>query len=152
MANELTHSCETLSGMCDKLIINSNCNFVHTSVELTYEQEGSSVHFSDMEVVQDGSGTTHMKMYCKRDDMPTLSNYRRFPQCETKLSSKSKHSVLPSQRCRFAVRCTRVECFEVAAAKLMADMLDHQYEPLKLYQKLQNFIKTLFMKSCVESS
>lgn len=77
-------SCETYSGMYDKLVYDLDGKLVPTSIDITCEQRGSGVHFLDMEVVQDGSGTTHLKMYDKRDAMATLANYRRFPHSETK--------------------------------------------------------------------
>ena len=66
-------------------------------------------------------------MYDKRDGMVTLANYRRFPHFETKLSEKCLYSVLHSQLCRFAVRCTKIVFFEMAAAKLIVDMIEHSY-------------------------
>jgi len=100
-----------------------------------------------MEIVQDGCGTTHLKMYDKRDSMTTLALYRKFPHIETKLSARCKYAVLHSQLCRFASRCTRIVYFEVAAAKLMTAMLDHFYDPTQLYHKLHNFRVVFFRKT-----
>ena len=54
--------------MYDKFIWNSDGETVLTTIDLTMEQQaGTSVHFLDMEIVQDGCGNTHLKMYDKRD-------------------------------------------------------------------------------------
>ena len=97
------------------------------TIEMTCEQFGDSVHFLDMQVVRGPDGITHVRMYDKRDDMATLAGYRRFPHFETKLSQRCLHSVLHSHLCRFAVRCTKILFFEMAAAKLMSDIVDHSY-------------------------
>ena len=100
-----------------------------------------------MQVVQGPDGITHVRMYDKRDDMATLAGYRRFPHFETKLSERCLYSVLHSQLCRFAVRCTKIVYFEMAAAKLMSDMVDHSYVSGKLFNKLHSFSETFFRKT-----
>ncbi len=139
--------CETLSGMYHKTMWNLDGELIPNTIELTCEQQGESVHFLDMEIVQDSSRTTHIRMYDKRDSMPTLVNYRRFPHVETKLSVRMKYSVLHSQLCRFATRCTKIIFFEIAAAKLMADMIDHSYDVVMLRRKLRNFVLVFFRKT-----
>ena len=79
--------------------------------------------------------------------MPTLAHYRKFPHFETKLSTRMKYSVLHSQLCRFATRCTKLVFFEVAAAKLMSNMIDHAYDRRMLFCKLHNFLFTFFGKT-----
>ena len=91
-----------------------------------------------------------MKMYDKRDGMITLKNYRRFPHSETKLSKRCLYSVLHSQLCRFAARCTHIRFFEAATAKLMTDMVDHSYDRQRLDRKLHNFKKAFFTKSPID--
>lgn len=118
---------ETYGGMYDKFFMHGD-ELVPTTISITREQQGSNIHFLDMEIVRYGLGPTHVKMYDKRDYMPTRANYRRFPHCETKLCKRCLFSVLHSQLCRFATRCTRIYFFETAAAGLMADMSDHFYD------------------------
>ena len=88
-----------------------------------------------------------LRVYDKRGEMPVLCRYRKFPHVETKLSQRCLYAVLHSQLCRFAVRCTRIEYFEVAAAKLMADMCLHLYNRERLDNKLFSFSKFFFRKS-----
>ena len=88
---------ETLGGIYDKIVWNKEGDLVPTSIDLTLEQQGASAHFLDMEKVQDGCGTTHLKMYDKRDSMTTVALFRKFPHIETKLSARCKYSVLHSQ-------------------------------------------------------
>ena len=120
-----------------------------TTIELTCEQHGLSVHFLDLEVVQGTDGVTHLVMYDKRDGMVTLANYRRFPHFETKLSEKCLYSVLHSHLCRFAVRCTKIVFFEMAAAKLIVDMIEHSYNKDRLLHKLHSFGDTYFSKTTI---
>ena len=138
---------ETFGGMYAQLIRDFNNDLVPTTIALTVEQQGPSVHFLDMEVVPNGFGKTDLKIYDKRDGMPVLASYRKFPHVETKLSEKCLYAVFHSQLCRFASRCTRIEFFESAAAKLMASMCDHSYDPKRLSNKLHSFSRTFFRKT-----
>ena len=61
-----------------------------------------------------------LKMYDKRDSMPALASYRKFPHIETTVSTSCKYAVLHSQLlCRFAYRCTRREYFVDAASRII---------------------------------
>lgn len=140
---------ETMSGMYDRMIMDLDEKLVPTTIAVTREQMGTSVHFLDMMLVQDGNSGTHVKMYDKRDEMTSLRSYRRYPHIETKLSHRSLYSVLHSQMCRFATRCTRIEYFEIAVAKLMTDMIDNHYVEQFLSSKLHNFSKAFIRKSPV---
>ena len=86
-------------------------------------------------------------MYNKRDTLPALQHYRRFPHIETLVSDRCKYAVLHSQLCRFAERCTRLDFFEREAAKLIREMWIHSYRPRRLRQKLHNFSSTFLEKS-----
>ena len=45
-------------------------------ISIVRDQLGPSIHFLDMEIVQLRPGTCEVKMYDKRDNMPTLASYR----------------------------------------------------------------------------
>ena len=57
-------------------------------ISVTKEQTGGKVHFLDMEMLQSKAGVSQIRMYDKRDYMPTLAEYRRYPHIETRLSKK----------------------------------------------------------------
>ena len=133
--------------MYDSMIVDTEGGLIPTTIKLLREQVGCSAHFLDMKIIQDGIRGIQVQMYDKRDAMPSLQNYRKFPHIETKLAKRSLDSVLHSQLCRFAVRCTRIKFFEIAAAKLMTDMIDNHYPSRSLSNKLHNFVKTFFRKS-----
>ena len=89
-------------------------------------------------------------MYDKRDHMETLKQYRRNPHIETRLSKKCLYATLHCQLCRFAIRCSEIHFFQVAAAKLMTGMNRHGYAKERLRIKLQNFRKTFFNNSPIK--
>lgn len=57
-------------------------SYVPTSIPLTREQDGPSVHFLDMLVTRD-SGGAQVDVFDKRKEMPSLHACRRFPHIET---------------------------------------------------------------------
>ena len=65
---------------------------------------------------------------------------------ETRLSTSCKYATLHCQLCRFAIRCSEIEFFQNAAAKLMKDMINNRYNGMKLRTKLHNF-STFFERS-----
>ena len=75
-------------------------------ISIVREQIGPSVHFLDVEIIQPLPGACEVKMYDKRDNIPTLASYRKFPHIETTISVRCKYAVLHSQLCRFSYRCT----------------------------------------------
>ena len=100
-----------------------------------------------MHIVQSATGCD-VGVYNKRDTLPALQHYRRFPHVETLVSDRCKYyAVLHSQLCRFAERCTRLDLFEREAAKLIREMWVHNYRPRRLRQKLRNFSSTFLEKS-----
>ena len=48
-------------------------------ISVVREQVGPSIHFWDMEIIQPLPGECSVKMYDKRDNMPTLASYRKLP-------------------------------------------------------------------------
>ena len=91
-------------------------------ISIVREQIGPSVHFLDMEIIQPLPGVCEVKMYDKRDNMPTLASYRKFPHIETTIAIRCKYAVLHSQLCRFSYRCTQRQHFIEAASRLIRDM------------------------------
>ena len=85
-----------------------------------------------------------------RHHMETLKQYRRYPHIETRLSKKCLYATLHCQLCRFAIRCLEIHFFQVAAAKLMTDMIRHDYAKERLRSKLHNFRKTFFKQSSIK--
>ena len=80
-------------------------------ISIVRGQVRPSIHFLDMEIVQSIPGVCEVKMYDKRDNMPTLASYRRFPHIETTISVRCKYAVLHSQLGRFSYRCTQRDHF-----------------------------------------
>ena len=91
-------------------------------------------------------------MYNKRDNMPTLASYRRFPHIETTVSVRCKYAVLDSQMCWFPYRCTQREYFIEAASRLISDMYAQGYDLKLLGRKLYNFQSLFWRTSKVLSS
>ena len=77
--------------------------------------------------------------YDKRDSMPALASYRKFPHIETTVSTSCKYAVFYSQLCRFAYRCTRRDYFVDAASRLIRGMWLHEYDLKFLRRELYNF-------------
>ena len=92
-------------------------------------------------------GICDVKRYDKRDSMPALASYRKFPHIETTVSTSCKYAVQHSQLCRFAYRCTRREYFVDAASRLIRDMWLHGYNLKLLRSKLNNFETTFWRTS-----
>ena len=61
-------------------------------ISIVREQVGPSIHVLDMEIIQPLPGVCSVKMYDKRDYMPTLVSYRRFPHIETTISVRCKYA------------------------------------------------------------
>ena len=121
-------------------------------ISIVREQVGPSIHFLDMEIIQLLPGVCSVKMYDKRDNMPTLASYRRLPHIETTISVRCKYAVLHSQLCRFSYRCTRREHFIEAASRLIRDMYTQGYDLKLLRRKLYNFQSTFWRTTKVLSA
>ena len=111
-------------------------------MSIVREQVGPSIHFLDMEIIQPLPEVCSLKMCDKRDNMPTLASYRRFPHIETTISVWCKYAVLHSQLCWFSYRCTQREHFVEAASRLIRDMYTQGYDLKLLRRKLYNFQST----------
>ena len=122
-----------------------------STISIVREQIGPSVHCLDMEIIQPlPPGACEVKMYDKRDNMPTLASYRKFPHIETTISVRCKYAVLHSQSCRFSYRCTQRQHFIEAASRLIRDMYTQGYD-LKLLRrsKLFNFQSTFWKTTSI---
>lgn len=131
-------------GMYPSHVLDGNGNQIASPISIIREQTGHAVHFLDMQFEQNVPGVTEVQMYDKRDHMESLKNYRRFPHWETKLARRALFATLHCQLCRFAIRCDPVQYFEIAAAKLMRDMMDNHYDVEFLFGKLRNFQHKFF--------
>ena len=137
----------TFYGMYPTTVLDFNGNVRPSPISIVQDQQGPSVHFLDMQIMQLSPGICDVKMYDKRDSMPALASYRKFPHIETTVSTSCKYAVLHSQLCRFAYRCTRREYFIDAASRLIRDMWLHGYNLKLLRSKLNNFETTFWRTS-----
>ena len=103
-------------------------------ISIVREQIGPSVHFLDMEIIQPLPGACEVKMHDKRDNMPALASYRKFPHIETTISVRCKYAILHSQLYRFSYQCTQRQHFIKASSRLVTDMYTQGYE-LKLLRR-----------------
>ena len=89
-------------------VLDFDGNVRPSPISIVEDQQGPNVHFLDiMQIVQLSPGICDVKMYDKRDSMPALASYRKFPHIETTVSTSCKYAVFHSQLYRFAYRCTR---------------------------------------------
>ena len=82
-------------------------------------------------------------MYNKRGHMETLKQYRRYPHIETRLLKTYLYAALHCQLRRLAIRCSEIYFSYIAAAKLMMDMIRHDYAKDRVRRNLLNFRKIL---------
>ena len=99
---------------------------IENPISLVKEQSGKKVHFLDMEIIQSKPGVSQIRKYDKRDHMATLDEYRRYPQVETRLSQSCIYATLHRQLCRVATRCTEILYLQIAAAKLIKDIIKNR--------------------------
>ena len=90
------------------------------------KQSGERVHFLDMEIVQSKPGVSQIRMYDKRDHMATYAECSRYPHVETRISQSCIYATLHRQLCRVATRCTEILYFQIAAAKLIKDIIKNR--------------------------
>ena len=114
-----------LYGMYPTTVREFDSNVRRSPISIVCEHLGPSIHFLDMEILQPFPGVGAVKMYDKRDNMPTLVSYRRFPHIETTVWCK--HAVLHSQLCRFSYRCKEIEYFIDAASRSIRDVYTQGY-------------------------
>ena len=101
---------------------------IENPISIVNEKSGETAeHFLDMEIVQSKPDVSQIRMCDKRDHMATLAEYRRYPHVETRLSQSCIYATLHCQLCRFATRCTEILYFQIAAAKLIKDMIKNRY-------------------------
>ena len=85
------------------------------------------------------NGTVNTTVYCKRDYLPTLRNYRPFPHIDSLISTAAKYNVYTAALHRFAKICSTPNGFSNNATKLMQKMVKHGYRYERLRTKLYNF-------------
>ena len=138
-------------GMYPKHILDDEGEQVTNPVSITKEQRGQTVHLLDIDIIQSTPGVSQIRMYDKRDHMETLKQYRRYRHIETRSSKKCLYATLHCQLCRFAIiRRSEINFFQVAAAKLMTDMIRHGYAKERLRSNLHNSRKTFFKTSPIK--
>ena len=137
----------TFHGMYPSTVLDFDGNVRPSPISIVRDQQGPNVHFLDMKIMQLSPRICDVKMYDKRDSMPALASYRKFPHIETTVSTSCKYAVFHSQLCRFTYRCTRRDYFVDAASTLMRDMSLHGYDLKFLRRKLYNFQATFWRAS-----
>ena len=85
-------------------VLDFDSNIRPSPISIVQDQEGSSVHFLDMQIIQLLPGICDVKMYDKQDSIPAVATYRKLPHIEATVSTSGKYAVLNSQLCRFAYR------------------------------------------------
>ena len=111
--------------MCPSFIEDADGEKIENPISIVKEQSGETVHFLDMEIVQSKPGVSQIIMYDKLDHMSTSAESRRYPHVETRLSQSGIEATLHCQLWRFATRCTDILYFQIAAAKLIKDMIEN---------------------------
>ena len=119
-------------------------------VSITEKKRRQTGHLLDIEILQNPPGVSQIQVCDERRPHVTLEQYRRYPHIETPLSKKCLYATLYCQICRFEIRCSEIEFFDVAAPNLITDMTRHGYAKDRLRSKLHNLRKTLFKKSPIE--
>ena len=140
----------TFYGMYRTTVLDFDGNVRPSPVSIVQDQQGPNVHFLDnMQIMQLSPGICDVKMYDKRDSMPALASYRKFPHIETTVFTSCKYAVFHSQLCRFAYRCTRRDYFVDAVSRPMRDMWLRGYDMKFLRCKVYNFQATFRRTSTI---
>ena len=133
-------------GMSPTTVREFDGNVRPSPISIVREQVRPILHFLDIEKVQPFPRVCEVNMYDKRDSMPTLASYRKFPHIETTLSVRCKYAALHSQLCRFSYRYTQREHFIEAASRLIRDMYAQGYD-LKLQRRKQYKFQSSFRRT-----
>ena len=112
--------------MYPSLFIKDDGEEIENRTSIVKEQSGETVHFLDMEIVQSKPGVSQIRMYDKRDHMATYAECSRYPHVETRISQSCIYATLHRQLCRVATRCTEILYFQIAAAKLIKDIIKNR--------------------------
>ena len=112
---------------------------VDNPMQLNLERSGTDVHYLDMNIHIGRNGTVNTTVYCKRDHLPTLRNYRPFPHIDSLISTAAKYNVYTAALHRFAKICSTPNGFSNNATKLMQKMVQLGYRYERLRTKLYNF-------------
>ena len=81
----------TFYGMYPTTVLDFDGNERPSPISIVQDQQGPNVHFLDnMQIMQLSPGICDAKMYDKRDSMPALASYRKFPHIETTVSTSCK--------------------------------------------------------------
>ena len=130
----------TFYGMYPITVLDFDGNVRPSPISIVQDQQGPNVHFLDMQIMQLYPGIGDVKMYDKRDSMPALASYRKFPHIETTVSTSCKYAVFHSQLCRFAYRCTRRDYFVGAASRLRPFFTRKFFQEILGLEGSQNFL------------
>ena len=83
----------TFYGMYPTTVLDFDGNVRPSPISIVQDQQKSNAHFLDMQIMQLSSGICDVKMHGKRDSMPALASYRKFPHIETTVSTSCKYAV-----------------------------------------------------------
>ena len=96
------------------------------------------VDYLDVTIKQDKHGW-HCDLYDKKDAMPGQAGRQRAPSIGTELSIQCKYGVIHSQMHRFSRRLRRSPLFCKATGQLLANLIQHGYDRVKLRVKVKRF-------------
>jgi hypothetical protein len=112
---------------------------VQNPMRLNLERTGKSVHYLDLNITVLNNNICHTDLYCKRDELAALRDYRNFPHIESLISAASKYNTYSSALCRMARICNTSDGFTSNAIKLLRRMVQHGYRYERLRRRLYNF-------------
>ena len=131
--------------VCTQELFRRVMDILLTPISLSCEQSGASVTFLNMRLTAlQGRECTLVSIYDKRESMPQLGHYLRFPHYETNLAMRLKYSVYHSQLCRFARRVNTLSGFIHAAERFFRSMYLHGYQFGPLRSRLYAFHAKFF--------
>ena len=102
------------------------------------EVSTDQVDYLDVTIKQDKHGW-HCDLYDKEDAMPGQAGRQRAPSIGTELSVQCKYGVIHSQMHRFSRRLRRSPLFCKATGQLLANLIQHGYDRVKLWVKVKHY-------------
>ena len=91
------------------------------------EERGASVNYLDMTIFHD-AGIWQSKLYDKRKQLKLQGlKINKFPDPDSKITTRSKYGIITSQLHRFTVTCTRTSYFTAAATELYGEFIEKGY-------------------------
>ena len=107
------------------------------------EVSTDQVDYLDVTIEQ-GKHGWHCELYDKKDAMPGRAGQRHAPSIGTELSIQCKYGAIHSQMYCFSRRLHRSLLFCKATGQLLANLIQHGYDRVKLWVKVKRF-STPFM-------